>query len=76
MNVQHNMIDMSYVTIGFTGTRSEFDMQVELWAVRGIPRMLFPTKMAAEVAARRTFPNDEMAANYGRLSFVKFIQEA
>lgn len=74
MNVNHNMIDMHYVSIPFRGNRAEFSMEVTLWHVRGLFE-LYPTKMAAEVAARTNFPKDEMAVNYGRLSYVRFVQE-
>lgn len=73
MNVNHNMIDMHYVTIDFMGKRDDASMTVRLWTVRGNP-WLYPTKMAAEVQARNQFPNDSMEMNYGRIGHIKFMK--
>jgi hypothetical protein len=69
------MINLSEVEIRFRGTTSTFTAEVELWRVRGISERFYPTKMAAEMAARRYFPKDDMETNYGRLSYVRFHQE-
>lgn len=69
MSLFGNMVDLGVTQI------HECDGVVELWRVRGIDNTFYPTKMVAEIAARATFPKDEMAANYGRISYVRFHNE-
>jgi hypothetical protein len=45
--------------------------QVTLWKIRGVPKTFYPTKIAAEVAARAHFPHDDGIVRYSRISFVE-----
>lgn len=45
---------------------------VELWRVFGRPGILYPTKVAAEVAARTYFPNEDVVTRDARVSFKRF----
>jgi hypothetical protein len=45
--------------------------QVTLWKIRGVPKTFYPTKIAAEVAARAHFPHDNPTVRYSRISFVE-----
>jgi hypothetical protein len=49
--------------------------RVELWGVRGIEQSLWPTKIAAEIAARALFPGDHPDGRYSRIYFVRFVRE-
>ena len=49
--------------------------EIQLWYLRGIPGKLFPTKIAAEVAARERFPDEGPDARYARLGYVVFFKE-
>lgn len=73
--VPHQMIDNRLAEVPVQGKQSDFSMTVTLWRVTGIDGILFPTKMLAEIAARTTFPKDEMGTNYARLSYINFKQE-
>lgn len=73
--VPHQMVDIMLAEVPVQGRQSDFSMTVMLWRVTGIDGILFPTKMLAEIAARTTFPKDEMGANYARLSYINFKQE-
>jgi len=44
--------------------------EVILWRLRGVPKTFYPTKMAAEVAARAHFPHDNATVRYSRVSFI------
>lgn len=48
--------------------------EVELWRVVGIAGVWFPTKMAAEVAARVRFPTEDEARRYSRVYCSKFMK--
>lgn len=73
--VPHQMVDIMLAEVPVQGKQSDFSMTVTLWRVTGINGVLFPTKMLAEIAARATFPKDEMGTNYARLSYINFKQE-
>lgn len=73
--VPHQMVDIMLAEVPVQGRQSDFSMTVTLWRVTGIDGILFPTKMLAEIAARTTFPKDEMGTNYGRISYVRFHNE-
>jgi hypothetical protein len=49
--------------------------EVHLWRVRGLPGAWFPTKIAAEVAARRSFPTENPFARDARVTYRKFTRE-
>lgn len=49
---------------------------VTLWEVRGIPNLAYPTKIAAEVAARACFPNEDADVRYRRIYFRDWCWEA
>lgn len=42
---------------------------VELWHVRGLPGVLYPTKMAAEVATRLSFAGEGPDERYSRIFY-------
>jgi hypothetical protein len=52
------------------------DDAITLWKIRGVPRTLYPTKMAAEVAARAHFPHDASIVRYSRITFIEVGIEA
>lgn len=70
MNTLH--ISDAYATLRSADSGSPY---VELWRVRGIPLRWYPSKTAAEVAARVHFPDEDPDTRYGRLSFKWFIAE-
>jgi hypothetical protein len=45
--------------------------EATLWKIRGVPKTFYPTKIAAEVAARAHFPHDNPTVRYSRISFVE-----
>lgn len=49
--------------------------RVELWRVLGIEGRLYPTKVAAEVAARVVFPDEAPWSRNGRISYVAYVRE-
>ena len=50
--------------------------RIDLWFVRGFPAGAFPTKMAAEVAARAWLPVEAVEEGTNSLVYFKtFIQE-
>ena len=61
------MIHCTYVCT-LKGTK----LLADLWSVTGLPNVLFPTKEAAEVAARRAFPNEDPHRRYARISYSTF----
>lgn len=62
------------VTLSEVGIVCNDDDTVELWKVRGLPTY-YPTKIVAEMAARRYFPNEDEVDRYGRIGFVRFVRE-
>lgn len=50
-------------------------VSVTLWRVVGIAGKLYPTKMAAEVAARLQFPDEGPDERYARVFYRRFILE-
>jgi len=57
--------------IKINDNRPTFDDAITLWKIRGVPRTLYPTKMAAEVAARAHFPHDNPTVRYSRITFIE-----
>lgn len=53
----------------------EPDEAVALWWVRGIPNTHYPSKIVAEIAARRAFPHEDPDVRYGRVFFRSFFRE-
>ncbi len=49
--------------------------EVHLWRVRGLPGAWFPTKIAAEAAARRSFPTEDPFAREARVTYRRFTRE-
>lgn len=49
--------------------------RVNLWYVRGIPRIYYPTKIAAEIAVRAHFPDEDMHRRYDRINYHQFVCE-
>ncbi len=45
---------------------------VMLWRVRGLPGVWFPTRIAADAAARRSFPTEDMGATDARITYRVF----
>lgn len=52
-----------------------FTWHVELWGVRGIEQKLWPTKIAAEMAARARFLDEDPDTRYSRIYFIRFVEE-
>jgi hypothetical protein len=50
------------------------DGTLNLWQVRGMPQIWFPTKLVAEMAARHLFPGEDPDTRYGRIYFKVFTQ--
>lgn len=50
------------------------DGVIEMWQVQGL-KGWYPSKLAAEVAARDAFPDEDCSTRYARLSFKRFVQE-
>lgn len=48
--------------------------EVDLWFVAGLPGSLYPTKIAAEVAARQAFPEESPEMRYSRIRSMKFYR--
>lgn len=48
---------------------------VKLWGVQGRGGCFYPTKVAAEIAAREAFPNEDPFKRYARLYSKTFHQE-
>lgn len=46
-----------------------------LWRVFGIEHTWYPTKIAAEVAARSRFPDEDPNKRYARLSCANFFRD-
>lgn len=42
---------------------------VELWRVRGLAGVVYPTKMAAEISTRLSFPDEDPDERYSRISY-------
>ncbi|MGK2884352.1 MAG: hypothetical protein ACSLE8_06185 [Rhodococcus sp. (in: high G+C Gram-positive bacteria)] len=59
------------------GARDMFDQfeLVEVWHVRGLPHVMFDTKIEAETAARFWFPHENIDQRYSRLSYSTLFQE-
>jgi len=49
--------------------------EITLWYVRGVVGEYFTTKLAAEVRARRAFPNEDEQERYSRVFFHHFYKE-
>lgn len=47
----------------------------DLWFVKGIDGWAYPTKIAAEVAARARYPHEPAALTYNRIYFKRFMEE-
>jgi len=54
----------------------ENDDEVELWYLTGVPRVYFPTKIAAEAWARERFPLESPDDRYARVFYARFIKES
>jgi hypothetical protein len=48
---------------------------VHLWRVTGQGGVFYPTKMAAEIAARQMFPDETEDKRYARISYSNFVKE-
>jgi hypothetical protein len=48
---------------------------VTLWRVLGMPGVRYPSKLAAEMAARVRFPNESPDARYARVAYVRYYPE-
>lgn len=48
---------------------------VELWGLTGMPGVLYPTKLAAEAAARERWPHESEDKRYARVHFERFYSE-
>ena len=48
---------------------------VELWYVKGIVGVYYETKMQAEEAARKAFPDEGADKRYARIYYKTFYQE-
>lgn len=48
---------------------------VDLWRVRGLRGVLYPTKIAAEAAARYHYPHESVVDRYSRIFYVTYIRE-
>lgn len=48
---------------------------IVLWGVRGNPNYLFPSKLAAEVAARNVFPCEMPDERYSRIFYTTFVPQ-
>lgn len=48
--------------------------ELHLWRVRGLPGAWFPTKVAAEAAARRSFPTEDAFVINARITYRQFAQ--
>jgi hypothetical protein len=48
---------------------------VSLWAVIGVAGVFYPTKMAAEIAARSMFPDEDSDKRYSRIWYKNFVKE-
>lgn len=42
---------------------------VNLWRVKGIDNVFYPTKYVAEIAAGQAFPNERATERYARISY-------
>lgn len=49
---------------------------VTLWRVSGLRNSYWPTKIAAEAAARTHFPHEDCDQRYGRIYFTHFVRSA
>ena len=49
--------------------------EVEMWYVLGIKDTYYATKMAAEVAARQAFPDEDPDKRYGRVYYKTMYYE-
>jgi hypothetical protein len=59
-----------------TQLRLDTDRCVQLWYVCGDNSLsIYPTKMAAEIAARAAFPDEDELTRYARIFFKRFVQE-
>lgn len=48
---------------------------VVLWYLTGVPHRYYPTKIAAEAAAREHFPHEDIDQRYGRIFYREFFRE-
>jgi len=48
---------------------------VQLWHFTGAVGVYYPTKMAAEIAARQMFPDETEDKRYARISYSNFVKE-
>lgn len=63
---------MGYLTV--SDVRLFDKDEVDLWFVAGLPGFLYPTKIAAEVAARQAFPEESPEMRYSRIRSMKFYR--
>lgn len=57
--------------IHITDARAPDLSEIEMWRVTGVEG-LYPTKIAAEKAARVYFPNEPINLRYARIYFVRY----
>lgn len=73
MSTPNDRLQLAEVVIRCTPAGLVYPREVTLWQVTGITEMLFPTKIAAEMAARLHFPNEDYEKNYARIFYLEFV---